>query len=1252
MSTHHHNSFLNKNNEDYNKKVNTNETTAFKPKKLDSSILDRIEKKENINYSIKITPQQKRNILKELEQQEIERIEKLTTFNKIIKLQKLLKEMISMKKRFETIKTNIMDKINKNCFNFYKNKISIKEIYDYCQSKKPEEHTSYTLVKDSRQFFKDINRDIYDDVYNFLFLIRNNNKIMLQLIDKCDIKYYEELCVFLTNFCYEDTINSSFIQEELMLLIYLIFEKNIFQKLPEQIKNTDNEFSFSIFRNKENIIYYILRSLSRKADIRNFLCSILVDSITKLQENRKFVLSNIFYPNNSEEEITDIEEDNDFGNIQKRLTLRNDIITLQMKLTMTPNIKINRAASNKNVKLSPKILEIIQNTNLENLNNNDENDKESNLSITSDNIPEEELNQNDLDPFFIENNVSLSFIQDKLKEYEHISKNNLVNLAIKDYLNSLINDINESQEEIYSNKMIVNYIISLKNKKEENENNNEESFDKIIEVIKNNYNAITEIIDDILNKLKENITTVPVIIKCISNIIEQLLNKKYIEKKSESLLNNFQKYSFKLNFLIGNILLTSLINPDYNGIFTSDLLSINTSKNLKIVYNILDKFLSGKLFINTFDSLFNKYIIEMVPKILDIIDNIEKNFKLPDVLQNLVNTCTDINNEKRLNDFEYNYFYEKNENIQYQSICFNVDILTLLIDLARKIEDKITNQEEIEIFEKVLSYSNCLNDIIKKNNINRKSEFIHLVKINYNSKIESKINLILKDNFVGIKQIQNINSIIYFKKCITEVLAYVNIIDKIHFNFFTNNKEELIHNNDIKNLIYKKKLNLEYDYIINNKAINEIDKNAQEEKFLNFGDVLLPKIMEYLKYEIGNNLEDPKNQRVIFCMQYIQTHLNDIPQEYIENNYYKLFMELIKETMVILNYLNSSILNQLYNKIKEGNKLNLIITSNYMQIKNLEKFKCIEYLYSKLLIPNKFKIQKDKNNNITKIEYEKEVEKKKEKKKKEEENPFLNDFVVINNEHEPKKVEEKPKVKNELIKKFIDIIPDFKKYEESCDDIIKMEENCGLPVALKNFFKCLKDKVKHEKIIKRFSKDDIESISTELENFILFKLYDKLYPSKSSKEDIKFYKKCCRLNFIKPENIISDKNIYNEKLWKISIDYLNEIDNKYTPQNKIKAVLKSFSILQNSITFCSGKKELGVDDTIKPLIYVLIKSKPKNIFSNINFAQLFINENLAKTQYGILLTQIFMIMRIIKEMKYNELIGVTEEEFGKDEDNI
>ena len=234
--------------------------------------------------------------------------------------------------------------------------------------------------------------------------------------------------------------------------------------------------------------------------------------------------------------------------------------------------------------------------------------------------------------------------------------------------------------------------------------------------------------------------------------------------------------------------------------------------------------------------------------------------------------------------------------------------------------------------------------------------------------------------------------------------------------------------------------------------------------------------------------------------------------------------------------------------------------------------------------------------------------------------------------------------------KLKEIFPNFRKYEDTIDDIVKLEEDCLMADSLKEYFKELKKLIKTEKIIKRFSKEEIETISVELENHILYKLYDKLYPLKFSKMDNKFYKKCCRLKFIKPENIITDKNIYNEHLWKFSMDYLNEINKKYTPKDKLKVVLKAFSILQNSITFSSGKKELGVDDTIKPLIYVLIKSQPQNIFTNYSYCQLFLNDNLCKTQYGILLTQLYMIMNIIKDMKYTDLIGVSEEQFGKDDD--
>ena len=818
---------------------------------------------------------------------------------------------------------------------------------------------------------------------------------------------------------------------------------------------------------------------------------------------------------------------------------------------------------------------------------------------------------------------------------------------MKDYLEILIKDIKNKKEEIYSNKKLVNYLklMKINETKEVNQNNSAENFDEKINNLKSNYNIIIKSIDDIIVKINENITKVPVIIKCISNVIEQLLNKKYIERKPTKLISNYQKYIFKSNFFYGNFILCSLNNLDYNGIFFSDIISSTTIENLNIIINILDKMFSGELFTNCYEIIYNKYIIETLPKFFEVIDNIEKNFKLPDVLQRLVNTCTDIKNTKRLQDFEYDYFFEKNEEIQYQSLCFNFDNLLIFMKLAKKNIESLNNysEDEKQIIGKIYGYETFLAEINKQNKIKEKRcDFIYLVKINFNSKTEKKLNSILRDNFSTINPGQNLNNVQFLKKCLVEVLEYANVINKYNFRYFIQNLKTKICNHDINNMLFRKNRFLDYENIVNGKNIHlDIKEDEYMENCLNFRNELFHNILEYLKLEIGTNYNDSKTQRIVFCAFYVQTNLKLLPDEYKENNYSKLIIELIKEAMEKLNYLNSSILNQLYNKIKEGNKLNLIITSNYLQVKSLEKFKCIEYLYYKSLLPLQFKIEKDENNIIKKVEYVNKDENVKKEENKD--NEGTQDFVVIPNDKE--KIEDTKKTKKPLKSSF----PNFRKYEDKIDDIVKLEEDSLMADALKEYFLKLKKVVKAEKIIKRFSKDEIDSILIELENHILFKLYDKLYPLKSTKLDDEFYKKCCRLEFIKPENIITDKNIYNERLWQFSMDYLNEINNKYTPQDKLKVVLKSFGILQNSITFCSGKKELGVDDTIKPLIYVLIKSQPKTIFTNYNYCQLFLNDNLCKTQYGILLTQLYMIMNIIKDMKHTDLIGVTEEQFGKDE---
>ena len=1125
-------------------------------KKLDSSILDRIEKKGTNSLNLSVP---KKSVLKEIEQKELENIEKLTTFKKIIKLQKLLKEMISKKKTFENNKNEMIEKINQNCFNYYKNKIGMKEIYDYCKSKKFEEHIDYKLINDPQKYFNnDTYENLFDDLHNFIFKLRNNNKLMIYLIDNCKQNDFENLSDFLINFFYEDTINSSFIQEELMLIIYLIFEKNIYQKL--QIDNI-YEFSHNIFRNETNFIYYILKSLSRKADIRNFFCSILLDSINKLQGIRKYLSPDIFHSDDFEEneDIISVNENNHSKDenyeISKSNTVKKNDIMTKLRLSKKGSIKrLNRFLSNENKNMYNNIINEnnlkIKEENSNNIIKDNNNGQDNNIFNCeeiynlSENISEEELNKINLDSFFENNNVTLNFIQNKMKEYENFSKNSLVNLVIKDYLNLYIKDIKDSKEEIYSNQNIIKFLklLKIKIKKEEGNNNEKKDdednkekgekeekkegdlFKKMIEMVKNNYFNIIEIIDEIINKLKENITSVPVIIKCISKIIDQFFYVKFNEKKQFSSIDYSKKYIFKSYFFIGNFLLSELIDPDYNGIYSLGIISKTTSENLKLIHNVLDELLSGKLFTNGFQTLFNKYIIETIPKIFEIIDYIEKNFHLPDILQRLINTCNDINNEKRLNDFEYDYFFEKDEEIQYQSTCLNMKTLCLLINLTKKSIDKIQNEEDKNLIDKIFSYEKYLNELYEKNLNAKKIEYICFHKLNFNKKINNKINSIQRDFFSGLTS-ENNNEISYFKKCLTEVLSYINILNEESFLCFTDDMKNPIHNYNIKYLIYKKKKKIRYNSINNDdKEIKNIFENSEEINQPNFKNLIFKKILEYIKYEIGNNNIDNKNQRIIFCAVCMEINLKILPKEYIENNYSKLFMELIKETKDILNFLNNNILNKLFNKVKEGNKLNLIIKSNYFQIKNLEKFKCIEYLYHKILLPIKFNIEKDKNGIISKIEYIEEKEKKKEKEISKEIQELIKDFVII--DKEPKSEDEKPKQKKELIKTFIEEIPDFRNFENSSDDIIKIEENCGMPKALKKYFVILKKEIKKEKILKRFKNEDIESISVELENYILFKLYDKLYPTKQSKEDIKFYNKCTRLDFIKPENLISDKNIY------------------------------------------------------------------------------------------------------------------------------
>ena len=1162
--------------------------------------------------------------------------ENLTTFQKIIKLQEDLKIISSIKQQFEENRRKMIEKIILGCQNYFKNKISMKKIFDYCTNNEPEKVYEYILLTDKQA--KESLGNNYNNLFNFFFILRNDNNLMLKLIENFEKENYEDIGDFLVNFCYEDTINNSFIQEEMLILIYLLLEKYIFKI---DINNNNNNLSYEDYYEtyiKSNILYPIFIALTRKADVRNYLCNILSDIILYMENLGNILTVDI---GNIHDIIRQNEEEKNLNKsyMKNRIkTLKNREMKHYLK-NLTNSIKKIEIRDSGLFERKTTIEKIMQEIGENNEINIIDIDKVQVTNLEKNKIEEinlsinKNINLNEVDPFFINTDTTQEYLEKKLKEYEEFKTEDLdevnrnIILAMKEYLSYQINDIKnqENSLEKFSNFVLINSLNSKNNEiKEEGSDTN-----ILIDYIKSSYENITEIISNLLNIIKKNLKSIPFIIKSILKIIEFLLNYKYNNE-----ISLFQKYMFKANFFLGNIIIPILQNPFYNGIITENIISQNTLENCKIISAIFNLILSGKLFYvgdEPCKTIFNQFIIEILPEIFEIVQSIELNFNLPEIVNDLINSIKDMNNPKR--KINYNYFYENDEEkFQIQSICFSfknaINIIKSLEKISNEIIMDIINieKEKKDVIESIIKNADYYKTFFNNKLSKSKTEFegyIFISKINYLPLLEDKMNSILKDNFISlippVKEKFKEEEISRFKRCLSEVLTYSNLIHKVDITTFTEiNSNKYVYDNNLIELLMKKLEKKRYEKIMNNESEIIINNSEEEKKIIlnpDFKNEILPEILIKVKGELGSNSSDENYQRILYCCSYIQLHIELLPEKYSLNNYKNLCIELIKDTEDNVHILRNNILNQLNIKIKGSSKTNLIIASISNKIKNMEKLKCIQYLYNKIELPSQFHIEYNLKKIVKSITY------------------------VEDSENLP-------------LKNLCEIFPDFSKTTnmDDIEDLISFEEKVGLGTSLDNFFKNLKKIVQKENILKRYSIEEIQNITSNLVDFIYSKLYPKIFPKKKSKKDDKFYKKCLRLQFIKPENLMKNKNVINENLCQECYKYINDIDKKITPVEKIKYFGKAFSILQNSMKFSSGEKDLGVDDTLKPLIYVMIKAKPENIFSNYDYCRTYLDKDLSKHSYGALLTQIGMIINIIKDMKYNELIDVTEEQFGFDEE--
>ena len=1218
--------------------------------------------KENIDYKPKINSFYTQN-------RSIKDLNSICTFDKVIMLQKLLKELSSNKTRFKKNINNFRDKINRKCYEYFKDKIYIKEILDYCSSNQLEEHTMYNLNENIQQY---LDKDLYKIIYDFYFLIRNENYVMMEIIKLSNNdSNNKNLSDFIVNFLYENLINSSFIQDELLLIIYLLLDDLFFESFPDNIniEKTNNNLLYQSLINPNSLLFHIFQSLTKKTDIRNYLSSILNKIILKLENYRNPLSPNLSIVNKFLEKREKNllhsfiqfagEENQETINKKKRsdlsikqngfdtkgnsylkrankIALGNSILVNEQNNTekiVTLNEKINPNPNSSNDYKKEDSGNFNENKDMLNNKTSEEFDFNLNMESSDSNLSKKNV---EIDPFFETNSVTLKSLNDKLLELKNkpISKTNSV---MKEYVAYLIkrieyekikmcnidNNIDEmdididlyqkKDIEIFSTSMIIEEL------KSRGKIANEESFKQLMKKIIKNYKIITQIILNIIGKIKEHLVSSPYIIKYISKLLSILLLRKYTRVHNNQ-LTNLSIYIFKLNFFLGSIILPIIKNPEFNGIITSEIISQLTKDNLKIISDIFNKIISVDLFNKNDDpfmTIFNQFIIDIMPQFFIMMENIDKNFIIPFWIKKVM---TDKNNTGNIN---YDYFKQnKYENIQYQSICFSwkdfMSILTLIIKNENNFMKNLKTVEHKNIFQNLIKNKDIFSFLFKSDEKNKIDEYFLLTKINYRDELWKKIKSILKDEFSSKINDEKIDKdvVIFFKKCLLEILGYTKIIEKDDFFSITLNNNQTIY--DI-NFLYQNR---------NKNKNNNGNVLKSSEKDLDFIKKIFPKIIENIKFEIGYNFENNNFQYLLFCCNYLNLNLNSLPNKYSRNNFNLLFNELIRETEFIIEYLKIDVLTQYYTKIKEIEKNNFVMSKYFSQIQNLEKLKCIEYFYNKIKLSNELNITKDSNGIITKIEY---------KPKNNEINlKETNIFEYLKNQDKP-------------ISYFIDDFPDFQKYQDENDNILDFEEKAEAPKAIYDYFSSLQKLIYKEKIIKKYDKDEIQRIIYDMQNYIFTLLYDKLFPSEPTKNDLFFYKKCSRLSFIKPENVIGNKNLINENLIKNAIENVNDIDDELTPVDKIKKLGKVVEIMQNLVAFSSGKSGLGVDDITEPLIYIMIKSKPKNICSNYQYCELYLNPNLALAQYGFILSQIGVVIERIKNLKHSDLINVSKEKFGKDE---
>jgi len=816
----------------------------------------------------------------------------------------------------------------------------------------------------------------------------------------------------------------------------------------------------------------------------------------------------------------------------------------------------------------------------------------------SDNNSDYELNKKDeiKNNIFVGNyipDLNKQALEDQLNKYKDDKK-------LYDFFNKKINDCSKDNN-LYANRELMNTIFLNKNP------------DKILDYYQNYFMIIIEFIDQIIENILKNFHLLPYSVRCLCKIILLLVEKKF------PTISDSEKNAFVAKFFIGKLLVPFLENPEEEAFINDFIISQNTLNNLNIIGKIINKLASGNFFKSINEEKiftpFNWYFIKKMYNLFDIFIHITK-ARLPSFIEKL------INNELPDN-YEYDYFKENpDEVLCHRSIFFNLFQVKTIIKTLNQLKDKIfisPKTKELEITLEKLNYKINEDSLLNLLKIEKK-QILNADPLSQQSKKKDKKAKNEKDSEIKVH---------YF--LVTSVLY--NDQYKLLFNI--NQEAPCFSIKELKNTFEKKYTNenniikvknffcnLLYNY--NKLVITDFDEDKI--KIENTEKILIE--MKNIK-KSSNFMKEgtiPSEWYVTSLLEY----LKKIPKNLTENDCEELYKDIENDLKKSIKDLDFGALSEIIGKLKFATAYKVYYEESKRLLIDIKLNHESKSIIENVFIPVDviFNLDEDSESGIFEINASNFKEKDK------------------NNIEKIKDYEKKRKKENSklcvTINQFISKFPNLVKFQQLQDlDILKLQTNLKFSEKMNKYLEiirgCIIDKVK----------EGLDSILEKIYDYIINKIYDKIFPDEPLQEDSIIFQQTLKLSWIEPKHLIKSKREFVFGSFLIdSLKYLNLIEAEKSSRKKIENMEELFNSIEFLLKFNGIGKVDELDDQLGILKYAIIKAKHFRIWSNCTFMNIYNGKEKNKI-VGNQLSQMISACSFILGLEPSQLFGVTKEEFIK-----